>query len=640
MVQRTLPDPFATDLLLVFPPFQRLFVSLENVGIEYISASARARGSDACIINAGLHGLMVDDIIRIIQRSRFKVLALSTLHWTMEGGLRIAKAARSLHRECHIILGGLEASLNAKAILRNYPYIDSIGTGEGELVVSELLGCLAKGSHWRNLAGLTYCGNDSVIFTKKRPLIDPLDSPPFPARDDLAAVKDGSGSAALSSSRGCHGRCVFCSVRALYARSDGPCWRSRSPGSVVSEILQLHENEGVRLLAMIDETVIGPGEKGIARMRDIAPRIREAGKTMSFFMTVRAEQVEIGLFRELKKAGLKKVEIGIESMVEAQLRRYQKSASKADNLQALAILEELGILTEVFMIPFDPFLTSTELKQNLSFYRRRLKVHTLRYDVAPLTIGDYLYPYPGTEAREIYEKQGWDELGFSLSVSLDGPPKFHDRFRPLASGEGSYGLTARSLKAAACFPTRGRMTVRGTFTRKGIHFFLNVKYLVEQDFTRNISYEPVFLPSANSLSIRWQNLPAVKQAYTDTAKYYVKRLQTGRAFCFWDFDDAVLQLLQKRPRLVRCGSGVTSVAITAEGNFFGCHMSTSLKNAWIGSLDRGFAINRKSAWENVYLHWKPGCSQCGFGNGMEVAATPIPLPTIPSFPTPIDRSAH
>ena len=142
-----------------------------------------------------------------------------------------------------------------------------------------------------------------------------------------------------------------------------------------------------------------------------------------------------------------------------------------------------------------------------------------------------------------------DKLGFSLTVSLDGPARLHDDFRPLADGKGSYRFTARSLKTASRLSIKDRITVRGTFTREGAYFFPNVKHIVEEGFSRNISYEPVFLPSRHPLSIRWKDIPAIKQAYTDLAKYYVKQLQTGRAFCLWDFDDAVTQLLLKKPRI-------------------------------------------------------------------------------------------
>jgi anaerobic magnesium-protoporphyrin IX monomethyl ester cyclase len=400
-------DPCKTDLLLIFPPFQRLIVSMENIGIEYIAACARACGFDVGMINAGLYGLTVDDVIRIIKDSRFKVLGISTIHWTMDSALRIAKAARDAHPGSHIILGGIEAALSAEQILRNHISIDSIGMSEGEPTVTSLLSALTEEKNWRDISGLAFRDGDSVAFSARAPLIDPLDSLPFPARDDIVAVIEAGGPVSISSSRGCFGRCSFCSVRAFYSLSSGRPWRGRSPSSVISEMQELYERYNIRLFSFIDETVVGPGDNGHERLRELAALIRQSGIKVDFFMTVRADQVERGLFRELKEAGLKKVEIGIESMASSQLKRYSKNVRVRDNRRALKVLEDLGIAVEVFMIPFDSGVTPDELKKNLEFYSRRFENGSCRYDVAPLSMGNYLYPYPGTGTRTLYEQQGW-----------------------------------------------------------------------------------------------------------------------------------------------------------------------------------------------------------------------------------------
>ncbi len=395
-----------SDLLLVFAPFDRLVVSMENVGIEYIAAYARAKGFRANIVNAGLHGLSTADTIAIVRRSRFKVLGLSTIHWNLAAALRIAEESRKAHPESHIILGGVEAALNAEAILPGHPYVDTVCMGEGEITVSALLRELSRGGNWKNLPGLVFREGRRVKFTAPLPLIGDLNSLPHPVRDDMAAVVDAGGPVSISSSRGCFGRCSFCSVRAFYDLSPGAAWRGRSPASVVNEMREIHETYGAVLFSFIDETVVGPGESGRERLIRLARLIKESGMNVSFFMTIRADQVESRLFMELKEAGLRKVEIGIESIAASQLRRYGKTAGVEQNIRALEILEDLGLGVEIFMIPFDSELSEVELRENLRFYRSRFD-GKCRYDVAPLSLANYLYPYPGTRARELYEKSGW-----------------------------------------------------------------------------------------------------------------------------------------------------------------------------------------------------------------------------------------
>ena len=203
-----------------------------------------------------------------------------------------------------------------------------------------------------------------------------------------------------------------------------------------------------------------------------------------------------------------------------------------------------------------------------------------------------------------------DKLGFSLTISLDGPPARHNGLRRLPDGKGSYHQTATAIERAASLPIGNRITLRGTYARPTVSFSSAVKFLVEKGFSKNISYEPVFLPRSHSLSLRWQDLPRVKKAYTDLARFYVQNIRKDRPFCFWDFDDALIQLSLGRPRKAHCGAGVTTVAITAEGDLYGCHMSTGMKEAWLGTLQDGILKARQSPWLQIYENGRPGCKGC------------------------------
>jgi len=379
---------------------------MENTGIEYIASYARSRGFSVTMINAGLHGLSPDDIIQIIRLSRYRILGISVLHWTIKSSIQIAQASRRFHPDRYIILGGIEAALNAEYLLANFLFVDSICLGEGEKTVAELLSCFSGSRDWRSIKGLAYRVGESVVFNSPADLINPLDALPFPARDDIASVFDLGGPITVSTSRGCFGNCHFCPVRSFYRLSKGASWRGRSPMSVAKEIKFLHETYGADLFSFIDETVAGPGDKGMERLRELAAGIRDSHLNIDFFLTIRADQITKDGFRELKAVGLKKVEIGIESMAESQLHRYGKTAQVKDNHRALAILDALGIQSEIFMIPYDPEVTYSEIKKNFTFYRKRFSGKKARYDVSPLTMADYLYPYPGTRSRQLYESLG------------------------------------------------------------------------------------------------------------------------------------------------------------------------------------------------------------------------------------------
>ena len=203
-----------------------------------------------------------------------------------------------------------------------------------------------------------------------------------------------------------------------------------------------------------------------------------------------------------------------------------------------------------------------------------------------------------------------DELDFSLTVSMDGPKKCHDRCRPFPDGRGSHRTISRSLELARELPIGRRITVRGTFTRETAAFFPNIRFLVGRGFSKNIAYEPVFLPFSHPLSLRRQDLPAVKRAYTDLARYYLRQWRRGEPFCLWDFDDAITQIACAKPRRSRCGAGVATVAVTAEEDIYACHMSTGIEGAKLGNLRGGLIRDLCKPWQEKYLEGRSGCAHC------------------------------
>jgi uncharacterized protein len=203
-----------------------------------------------------------------------------------------------------------------------------------------------------------------------------------------------------------------------------------------------------------------------------------------------------------------------------------------------------------------------------------------------------------------------DDMGFSLTVSLDGPSGYHNSCRPQADGSGSYRETVQSLRLARELPIGQRITIRGTFIRESADFYPIARFLVEQALSKNIAYEPVFLPFSHPLSLRWKDLPAIKNAYIILAKYYVKRWKRDRSFCLWDFDDAIAQLVLGLPRRSRCGAGVATLAVTAEADIYACHMSTGVDGARLGNLEEGPDDNLKKPWLDKYLCGRAGCSDC------------------------------
>lgn len=124
---------------------------------------------------------------------------------------------------------------------------------------------------------------------------------------------------------------------------------------------------------------------------------------VEFVIECRVTDVEFPLFSLLKKAGLKRVHIGIESGLQRMLNSLDKHTTVEQNMKAISILKELGIEFHPNFILVDPETTLEELRQSLTFIKttriyRAHRVHAL--------FSNQLGLFAGTPIFEQYKKLG------------------------------------------------------------------------------------------------------------------------------------------------------------------------------------------------------------------------------------------
>lgn len=134
-----------------------------------------------------------------------------------------------------IILGGHFATFNASRLLVCYPLVDFIVCGEGEETFVELIAAIDGYDRLKtvprpgsmpdsfgasvaaSIPGLAWRRNGQVVINTPRPLIRDLDCLPPPDIDILAANISYVNGFTMTGSRGCFGRCGFCSVQSFYS---------------------------------------------------------------------------------------------------------------------------------------------------------------------------------------------------------------------------------------------------------------------------------------------------------------------------------------------------------------------------------------------------------------------------------------
>jgi hypothetical protein len=219
-------------------------------------------------------------------------------------------------------------------------------------------------------------------------LVSNLDSRPFPARDDGIPLYQGYGFAPVEASRGCYHACAFCLPSASYCKQGEP-YRLRSITDLVDEIESLYR-PGARLFLFDDEQFLPPKPTREERVIAFVDELARRHLQIAFTLKCRADDVDELLFRRLKEIGLLRVYIGIESGNQITLDLYNKRVTVQQNVNALAMLDALGIVADFRALMFHPWSTLETMRAEIDFLQTVLPHCPTTYDFREVEI------YPGT----------------------------------------------------------------------------------------------------------------------------------------------------------------------------------------------------------------------------------------------------
>ena len=390
-----------TNVVLIVPPgytVPHAQFNLERLGLSYLASPLRAAGHQVAIVDSIIERLSWAELWREVQHNRPDLLGVSLM--SHHGVTELRDFLRDARRELpgtHICLGGMFPSLNWKKLLETLPEVDSVICGEGEQTFVSLANATQDATPLDSIPGLAVRAPSGSRFEAARTPID-LDELLLPSRDQLPTILARGGPASLISSRGCYARCTFCTIeavtRSLYPRPQ----RYRSPVSVADEMESLCRTYGARRFYFVDENFIGPGRRGRERAQAIAREIKSRNLAVTFSLECRCMDVERETFRELVEAGLQRVFLGVETILQEELDRFHKAQDEPMVHRAINTLRDLGVHVEIGFILFTPWST-LELLATKRRFLEEFGSH------ATASLGSYLSVMPGTEL----EKQLRDE---------------------------------------------------------------------------------------------------------------------------------------------------------------------------------------------------------------------------------------
>ncbi|MFO0712962.1 MAG: radical SAM protein [Sandaracinus sp.] len=393
----------------------------ENLGMGMIAAVAQAAGHEVSIEPFDLPENAAYVVRRVLARSPEVIgLSIQFQHRSAEF-LELSRRLRAEGFTGHITAGGQFPTLAWREALTPYWGLDSIVLHEGERAFVALLEALGEGKPLSEIPGLALCTDDGVaVRTQGLPLLEGLDTLPFPVRYREHARHCNVPFIPIMGSRGCWGACSYCAITSFYrdarAHGGGKTLRHRSPENVAAEMATLwFAAGGPSLFCFHDDNFLLPRPAdSLARVRGMRAALDDFGVgKVGLIGKCRPDSMTPELAKELRALGVIRLYVGVENASQAGSDHLNRRNQTKHVREALTACREAGIFVCYNLLVFEPDTTIADLRENIAFMRE-MSAHPVNFCRAE--------PYFGTPLHADLSERGslrGSYLGFDYRIEDD-----------------------------------------------------------------------------------------------------------------------------------------------------------------------------------------------------------------------------
>lgn len=359
------------------------------LGLGYIAAILVREGYDVEIYNQDKSHYPDEHLTEYLNNHKFDVIGVSVV-----GGYyqyrKLLKLSEAIHRSKNspfYVIGGHGPSPEPEFFLRK-TQADAVVIGEGEETIVELMEAIGKRRSFSTVKGIAFWDGGKVVINERRPLIEDIDTIPFPAYDlfpmdyyrliRLAYTSNTDFAISFLSGRGCPFTCNFC-----YRMDEG--FRPRSNESIVSEISFLKKQYEISYIGFADELFMSSIERTIS----LCEVFIKAQLNIRWQCNGRLNYARPEVLKLMKRAGCLFINYGIEAMDDQILRNMNKALTTKQVIKGVEATLQVGITPGLNIIFGNIGENKDTLRKGVEFllkYDTGAIVRTIR----PVT------PYPGS----------------------------------------------------------------------------------------------------------------------------------------------------------------------------------------------------------------------------------------------------
>lgn len=391
------------DITLINPPLDKQTTSKFPmsgipIGIACLAAYLRENKIEVSVIDAPIEYYDTKQTAEKVIKLNPLIAGISCLTENRYAALNTLKEIKQLNPNIKLIIGGVHPTPLDESILKNYPFVDAVIRGEGEIPLLQYVKAIKNNTDLNQVKGISFIKDNQVIKTPNPPFITNLDSLPIPAYDLFPIKKypplpdlkyKNVLSTTITTSRGCPMNCPFC----ITTKHWGTLIRCMSAERIFREVKYLHDNLGITLFRFVDDLFTIKKERVI----DFCKLVVNNNLNIIFRLQARVDTMDAETLSWLKKAGCDQIEYGAESGSQKVLDLMRKRIKVQQIIDITKKTREAQIKSKLFLIL--GYIGEREQETYETFQL----IKNAKPDwigINPLTI------YPGTEVYKIAKDKG------------------------------------------------------------------------------------------------------------------------------------------------------------------------------------------------------------------------------------------
>ncbi len=395
--------------VILASPESKVWSSRKHIplGLGYLAAVLREAGHDVMIYDASIEDYPLERYLdEAVEAGKpYKVLGITAATPLIEDAWEMAKVGKKYGMTT--ILGGPHLTIMpAESLSPEHPQVDYTFKGEAEEGIVAFVDALEQGKRpeEQDIPGLNYRVGDDIYISPVSPMIEDLDTLPFPAHDlfkidkytNLQPLTDGldphARSFTILTSRGCPYKCSFCSKPVT-----GNTWRGRSVENVIAEWRWVVQELQATEIGVTDDI----WNLKLPRAKNLCRALVTENLNTVPWVTVHGMKVnhtDPELFHLMKAAGAKRVGFGVENGDPWMLKNVIRKGQTLDQVRnAFKWAKAANLQTMGFFIFGMPGDTEESMEKTIQLALE------LDPDLANFMLAA---PFPGTDMWDVIETEG------------------------------------------------------------------------------------------------------------------------------------------------------------------------------------------------------------------------------------------